>query len=74
MNVKEYLNEVRATSITQGKTFKLSGDIGKFVAGETVTVDSVNTFGNDIELELSNDEGITDTFYLDRNDDFEELI
>lgn len=67
------INEVKAISIRPGNTFKLAGDIGKFKRGETVTVDSVNPSGNDVELNLSNEAGVTDTFYLDRNDDFEEL-
>lgn len=72
--VKDYLNEVKATSIKQGNTFTLSADIGKFVKGDKVTVDEVIPSGNDIELHLSNEAGDTDIFYLDINDDFEELM
>jgi hypothetical protein len=67
------INEVKAISLKIGQTFTLSGEIGNFKKGETVTVDDVRPFGNDVELHLSNDNGVTDTFYLDRNDDFEEL-
>jgi len=67
------INEVKAISIRKGETFKISSDIGKFKAGEQVTVDDIRPYGNDIELHLSNDEGTTDTFYLDKNDDFGEL-
>jgi len=72
--LQQYLDEVKATSIEMGKVFTLSGDIGKFKAGEKVIVDEIRPFGNDIELHLSNESGVTDTFYLDRNDNFEELM
>lgn len=42
------INEVKAISIKTGETFKLSGAIGKFAQGETVTVDDVRDNGNDI--------------------------
>lgn len=67
------ISEVKAMSIKKGNIFTLSGDIGKFKIGEKVTVDDVKPTGNDIEVHLSNEEGITDTFYLDSNDNFEEL-
>ena len=67
------INEVKAISIKIGNTFTLSGEIGKFKKGEVVTVDDVRSSGNDIELHLSNNKGVTDTFYLDRNDEFEAL-
>jgi hypothetical protein len=72
--LQQYLDEVKATSITMGKVFTLSDDIGKFKVGEKVIVDEIKSFGNDIEVHLSNESGVTDTFYLDRNDDFEELM
>lgn len=72
--LQQYLDEVKATSIKMGKVFTLSDDIGKFKAGEKVIVDEIRPFGNDIEIHLSNESGVTDTFYLDRNDDFEELM
>jgi hypothetical protein len=72
--IQQYLNEVKATSLTVGETFIVSGDIGKFKEGEKVSVDDIRPFGNDVELHLSNSEGVKDTFYLDRNDDFEQLV
>lgn len=75
--IKEEFNNVMnemaaASSFKEKDQFTLSGDMGKFKTGETVTVVSKKAFGNDIELTLSNgtDE---DTFYLDRNDDIGEL-
>jgi hypothetical protein len=73
MKVQQYLNEVKATQIAVGNQFTLSGDIGKFVKGDKVEIIKVTPFGNDIEIKLTNEEGTTDTFYLDKNDDFEEL-
>jgi hypothetical protein len=72
--IKQYLNEVKATSLTVGETFTLSGDIGNFKEGEKVSVDDILPFGNDVELHLSNSKGVKDTFYLDINDDFEQLV
>jgi hypothetical protein len=63
------INEVKAISIKQGNTFTLSDAIGKFKKGEQVTVDKIRSYGNDIELHLSNDKGVTDTFYLDKNEE-----
>jgi hypothetical protein len=73
MLMKELLNEIKATVIRTGDTFTLIGDIGQFKAGETVTIDQVRPTGEDIEIHLSNDNGLSDVFYLDKNDDFEEL-
>jgi hypothetical protein len=67
------MNEMAAASSFKEKDqFTLSGDMGKFKTGETVTVVSKKSFGNDIALTLSNGTD-TDTFYLDRNDDIGEL-
>jgi hypothetical protein len=74
MNTKQYLNEVKATSIRVGNKFKLSNDLGKFKEGEEVHVTKISPFGDDIELHLSNVKGVKDTFYLDKNDDFEGII
>lgn len=74
MKVQQYLNEVKATQIGVGSQFTLSGDIGRFSKGTKVEVTKVTQSGNDIELELSDNEGNSDIFYLDRNDDFEELM
>ena len=71
--MKELLNEIKALSIRTGDTFTLVGDIGYFKKGDEVTVDQVRPVGEDVELHLSNQNGLTDTFYLDKNDEFEEL-
>jgi hypothetical protein len=73
MELQQYLNEVKATQINVGNQFTLSGDIGNFKKGEKVEILKVTSFGNDIEIKLTNEEGTTDTFYLDKDDDFEEI-
>jgi len=62
------MNEMAAASSFKEKTqYTLSGNMGKFKKGETVTVVSKKPYGNDIELTLSNGAN-TDIFYIDRND------
>jgi hypothetical protein len=73
MKLNEYLKEVQEVQIKIGDDFTLRGDIGIFKKGDIVTVTNKKLVGNDIELTLSNDKGKEDKFYLDKNDDFEEL-
>jgi hypothetical protein len=71
--MKELLNEIKALSIRTGETFTLVDDIGYFKRGDEVTVDQIRYVGEDVELHLSNQNCLTDMFYLDKNDEFEEL-
>lgn len=71
--MKNILNEIKAINIKIGDTFTISNSIGKFNEGDKVTVDDVRSFGDDIELHLSDEDGNKDTFYLDKNDEFEDL-
>jgi hypothetical protein len=73
MKLNEYLKEVKEVQIKIGDDFTLRGDIGVFKKGDLVTVTNKKLVGNDIELTLSNGKGKEDKFYLDKNDDFEEL-
>lgn len=73
MKLNEYLKEIKEVQIKVGDDFALRGDIGIFKKGEMVTVIDKKPYGNDIELTLSNGKGKEDKFYLDKNDDFEEL-
>jgi hypothetical protein len=66
------IDEIRGDQISVGDVFVLSGDIGKFKKGSKVRVASVKPSGNDIELTLVSGT-IKDTFFLDKNDDFEAL-
>jgi hypothetical protein len=73
MKLNEYLKEVQEVQIKIGNDYVIRGDIGVFKKGDLVTVIDKKLVGNDIELTLSNGKGKKDTFYLDKNDDFEEL-
>jgi hypothetical protein len=63
------INEIKAVQIKVGSTFNIADDLGKFKKGEEVTVDNVQNSAMDIVVTLSNKAGITDTFYLDINDE-----
>jgi hypothetical protein len=68
------LDEIKVGQIDVGDVFTLTSDIGLFKRGEKVQVKDKGVYGNDVKLILSNDQGITDEFLLDIDDDFEELI
>lgn len=63
------ISEIKAVQIKVGDTFNMSDDLGNFKRGEEVTVDSVELSGMDFVVTLSNNNGVTDTFYLDRDDE-----
>lgn len=63
------INEIKAVQIKVGSTFNMSDDLGNFKKGEEVTVDDVELSGMDFVITLSNNNGVTDTFYLDRDDE-----
>jgi hypothetical protein len=62
------MDEAKASSLSVGDKFKISANLGKFVRDEEVEVISLEPFGNDIRLVLSNGKD-EDDFYLDRNDE-----
>jgi len=62
------MDEAKASSLSVGDKFKIAANLGKFVMGEEVEVISLEPFGNDIKLVLSNGKD-EDDFYLDRNDE-----
>lgn len=62
------IDEAKASSLSVGDKFKISANLGKFIEGEEVEVVSLEPFGNDIKLVLSNGKD-EDDFYLDRNDE-----
>jgi len=62
------MDEAKASSLSVGDKFKISANLGKFVKDEEVEVISLEPFGNDIKLVLSNGKD-EDDFYLDRNDE-----
>jgi hypothetical protein len=62
------MDEAKASSLSVGDKFKIAANLGKFIEGEEVEVVSLEPFGNDIKLVLSNGKD-KDDFYLDRNDE-----
>lgn len=73
MKTNKLLTEIKDSQISVGDTYTLSADLGKLKKGEKVKVTKKHPDGNDIKLYLTNEKGVTDVFYLDRSDDFEEL-
>jgi hypothetical protein len=73
MKSNKSLKEVQEVQIKIGDDYVIRGDISVFKKGELVTVVDKKLVGDDVELTLSNGKGKEDTFYLDKNDDFEEL-
>jgi len=69
---RKKIEEIKITSISVGDTFTLSDDLGKFKKGEEVEVIAKMLYGDDIKLIISNGK-FKDTFYIDKNDDIEEL-
>jgi hypothetical protein len=68
------LDEVVGGQINVGDVFTLIGDIGIFKKGEKVEVKDKKNIGGEVKITLSNDQGKTDDFTLDIDDDFEELV
>lgn len=65
---RNFLNEVKNTSLNTKQTFILSESLGNFNKGDKVEIKEMKVTGDEIELHLSNNKGISDTFYLDKND------
>lgn len=70
---KKYLDEAKVSTISRGDKFTLSSDLGKFKKGEEIEILDKKPEGDDIKLTLYNGK-VKDVFYLDKNDDIEELI
>jgi hypothetical protein len=66
------LDEVKVSAVKKGDTFTLGADLGKFKKGDKVEIIDKKPEGDDIKLTLYNGK-IKDIFYLDKNDDIEEL-
>jgi hypothetical protein len=72
--IKNFLKEAKEIEIKKGKTYTLGGDIGKFKKGEQVKIIDKKMSGADYVITLENDKGVKDNFYLDKGDDFDELL
>lgn len=69
---KKYLDEAKVSTISKGDKFTLSSDLGKFKKGDEVEILDKKPDGDDIKLTLFNGK-VKDVFYLDKNDDIDEL-
>lgn len=65
------VNEIKAGSVKVGAEYTLMAQLGKLNNGDKVKVDDVEAYGNDVKITLVNQDGVSDFFILDRNDDFE---
>lgn len=65
------VNEIKAGSVKVGAEYTLMARLGKLNNGDKVKVDDVEAYGNDVKITLVNQDGVSDFFILDRNDDFE---
>ena len=63
------INELKAMYLNAGDVFTMSADLGKFTKDEQVTVKNIEPSGEDVVVTLINDEGTTDTFYFDKDDE-----
>ena len=65
------VTEIKAGSVKVGAEYTLMAQLGKLNKGDKVKVDDVEAYGNDVKITLVNQDGVSDFFILDRNDDFE---
>jgi methenyltetrahydromethanopterin cyclohydrolase len=65
------VTEIKAGSVKVGAEYTLMAQLGKLNNGDKVKVDDVEAYGNDVKITLVNQDGVSDFFILDRNDDFE---
>jgi hypothetical protein len=63
------LNEITAGDIEVDEVFTLNGSMGPFKSGERVRVTDKRMFGQQIHIYLSNDQGVTDDFIIDSEDE-----
>jgi hypothetical protein len=63
------INELKAMYLNVGDVFTMSADLGKFTKGEQVTAKNIEPSGEDVVVTLVNDEGTTDTFYFDKDEE-----
>jgi hypothetical protein len=60
--------EVPVTQIQKGATFTLSTKLGNFNEGDQLTVIEISSELEDIRIDFTNQAGVKDHFYFDKND------
>jgi hypothetical protein len=69
--MKKQLKEAKVSEISVGGTYTLGTSMGNLKKGDKVEVTSIRPFGADVKIILTNKEGVSDFFILDRNDDLD---
>ena len=67
MNFKA--SEIKASSLKVGVKYVLGTPMGKLNEKDIVEVKSITVSGNDIQINLENQNGVKDFIILDRSDD-----
>ena len=67
MNFKA--SEIKASSLKVGVKYVLGTPMGKLNEKDIVEVKSITAFGNGIQINLENQNGVKDFIILDRSDD-----
>jgi hypothetical protein len=67
MNFKA--SEIKASSLKVGVKYVLGTPMGKLNEKDIVEVKSITVYGNDIQINLENQNGVKDFIILDRSDD-----
>jgi hypothetical protein len=67
MNFKA--SEIKASSLKVGVKYILGTPMGKLNEKDIVEVKSITVYGNDIQINLENQNGVKDFIILDRSDD-----
>jgi hypothetical protein len=67
MNFKA--SEIKASSLKVGIKYVLGTPMGKLNKKDIVEVKSITVYGNDIQINLENQNGVKDFIILDRSDD-----
>ncbi len=67
MNFKA--SEIKASSLKVGVKYILGTPMGKLNEKDIVEVKSITVSGNDIQINLENQNGVKDFIILDRSDD-----
>ena len=69
--MKKQIKEAKVSELSVGNTYTLNTTMGNLKKGDKVEVTSIRPFGADVKVVLTNKEGVSDFFILDRNDDLE---
>jgi hypothetical protein len=67
MNFKA--SEIKASSLKVGVKYVLGTPMGKLNEKDIVEVKSITVYGNNIQINLENQNGVKDFIILDRSDD-----